>query len=76
LSLSEALATWEDYEALRQRFPDVTTWGQVVPYGGRNVTPSADQAGKNEGAGQVGHHKSNKSKKPNPWVTGPEWVCE
>ena len=33
-NLPTTLATWEDYEALRQEFPRATVWGQAVSQGG------------------------------------------
>jgi hypothetical protein len=43
-----SLVTWEDYEALKQKFPSAHAWGQAAYYGGGNVsvgdqcnTPSA-----------------------------------
>jgi hypothetical protein len=32
-----SLATWEEYEALRQRFPGAPAWGQASAYGGGDV---------------------------------------
>jgi hypothetical protein len=39
-NLSADLATWEDYEALRQENPRATAWGQAVTQGGGNVSTS------------------------------------
>jgi hypothetical protein len=35
----EALATWEDLEALHQRFPGAPAWGQARSLGGRMSVP-------------------------------------
>jgi hypothetical protein len=40
-SWPESLATWEDFEALKQRFPHASAWGQAVANGGGNVTITA-----------------------------------
>jgi hypothetical protein len=41
---SEDLATWEDRETLRQRFPGAPAWGQADSYGGEDVmTPDTEQ---------------------------------
>ena len=32
--MDEALATWEDYEALKQQFPQAPAWRQAGFYGG------------------------------------------
>jgi hypothetical protein len=37
-NLPADLATWEDYEALRQEFPRATAWGQAVFQGRGNVS--------------------------------------
>jgi hypothetical protein len=38
-NLSAELATWEDYEALRQEYPRATAWGQaVLKEGGMSAT--------------------------------------
>jgi len=34
-----SLATWEDLEALRQRFPAAPAWGQAVPHQGGMLLP-------------------------------------
>lgn len=39
------VSTWEDYEALKQRFPDAPAWGQAGTEGEANVTTSAMKLG-------------------------------
>jgi hypothetical protein len=39
-NLPSSLATWEDYEALRQEFPRATAWGQAATKGGGDVNSS------------------------------------
>ena len=58
-----SLATWENLEALRQRFPMASTWGQVDSQGGEDVSRPADA-----------QEPSPRRRKPNWRVTGPEWV--
>jgi hypothetical protein len=40
-ALPESLSTWEDLEALKQRFPVALAWGQAISkdWGGDTVTP-------------------------------------
>lgn len=40
-SLPPALATWEDYDVVRTRFPDAVAWGQAPIGGGEPVTAVA-----------------------------------
>jgi hypothetical protein len=39
----DALDTWEDEVALRQRFPSSAVWGQPTSHGGENVSPQASK---------------------------------
>jgi hypothetical protein len=43
-NLPASLATWEDYEALRQEFPRATAWGQAVLQGQGGVSSPSKQA--------------------------------
>jgi hypothetical protein len=38
----ESLATWEDYDELKQRFPRALAWGQAGSQGGENVNNDTD----------------------------------
>ncbi|KAK3142823.1 hypothetical protein QOZ80_4BG0352090 [Eleusine coracana subsp. coracana] len=38
--LPASFATWEDYEALKKRFPDAPAWGQAGSEGGGTVAPT------------------------------------
>jgi hypothetical protein len=69
--VSEALATWEDLEALRRRFPSVSTWGQVVSQEGGNVSSSTTDghADEESSAGP----RPMRAVKPNKNVCGPQW---
>jgi hypothetical protein len=74
----KSLATWEDMEALKQRFPRVPTWGQVAAYGGGNVTvytPATGSAPSNKDE-VAGRECSARVKKPNTRVYGPEWAAQ
>jgi transposase InsO family protein len=81
-SLSPSLATWEDLEALRQRFPLAPAWGQAGAQGGGNVstqdntlqtsTPSATDG--DMGAEEVQVSRPKRTARPSSRVTGPEWV--
>lgn len=66
---SSDLATWEDMEALRQRFPDAPAWGQAGTLGGGDViTPISTEAGVSSGS-----RKSSRPRAPSVRVSGPEW---
>lgn len=39
--LPASTTTWEDYNVLKQRFPEAPAWGQAASQGGAGVTPSA-----------------------------------
>lgn len=48
-SLSPHLATWEDYDVLRTRFPSAPAWGQVsAPAGGTVILPDMTKNGEQE----------------------------
>jgi hypothetical protein len=75
----DALATWEDEEALRARFPTAAAWGQVAFQGEDNVRTSAQPQQLEEDAGteaaetnlqKMGRHR----RKPNVHVSGAEWI--
>jgi hypothetical protein len=77
-----ALATWEDFEALRQRFPIAPAWGQASSYGAGNVgaldseeEPKAgNTALKEDDSGPVGRRVSNRVRNASPKVFGPDWL--
>ena len=41
----ESLATWEDFDELKQRFPSSPAWGQASFQGGGNVSDAPDDTG-------------------------------
>lgn len=65
--MPSSLATWEDLEALRRRFPHASTWGQVESQEGENVSNPADQSN------QPFSPRPKRVTKPNSFVSGPEW---
>jgi hypothetical protein len=54
------MATWEDLEALKSRFPTAPAWGQAASQGEGHVSTTATGIGP-------------RTQKPNPRVAGPEW---
>jgi hypothetical protein len=74
----ESLATWEDLEALKQRFPRVPAWGQVATYGGGDVIKDALPTGSTPSNEDevAGRDHPPKVKRPNTRVRGPEWVAQ
>jgi hypothetical protein len=79
-NLPPSLATWEDYEALRQEFPRATAWGQAAFQGGGDVssTPAKAAALASEDDPSTSHPKerpkANRPKKKNPKYYGDEWA--
>jgi hypothetical protein len=79
-SSPEALATWEDLAALKQKFPDAPAWGQAGSVGRGIVSSSGtddvlagtddDRSGGFAAKGPVG----TRARRPNPRVSGPECV--
>jgi hypothetical protein len=63
---NDALATWEDEVALRLKFPEAPAWGQADSQGGGGVSTAS--------AGDHKHELGPRPRKPNPRVSGVEWV--
>ena len=38
-TMPPSMATWEDHQVLRERFPDAAAWGQAATLAGGSVTP-------------------------------------
>jgi hypothetical protein len=79
-NLSSELATWEDFEALKQEFPRAIAWGQALPQGRGNVSSSppiyADEPEKHEEEEAMGRPKMEKRpRRANPKYTGVEWAA-
>ena len=68
-SWPDSMATWEDLEALRQRFPSAPAWGQAGSLQGGRVTtvPETD-------SDPTGPRRSSRPKLPNMRVSGCEWI--
>jgi transposase InsO family protein len=77
-SLPLSLATWEDLEPLKQRFPSAPAWGQAGAKGGEDVSHQEHQTQPWMGAegNQSTVEQETRPKrliKPNSRVTGPQW---
>jgi hypothetical protein len=79
----DTLATWEDLEPLKQRFPEAPAWGQAGSYGGEVVrtpalsgAPVADQEAGRSGTKSeaLGRKASSRKRQPNKLVSGPQWT--
>lgn len=71
-TMPEELATWEDYDALRQRFPHAPAWGQAGSEGEATVTARAIKLG----AAVPGKRKLKKDSAKQRWASevGPSIV--
>jgi hypothetical protein len=77
-----SMATWEDVEVLRQRFPRAPAWGQAGSQQGGDVSsvtmpeaapgPSSDGPGPGD-SNKDGPRRSVRERRPNPRTHGPEW---
>ena len=70
-NLPSALATSEDFEAVRQEYPRATAWGQAVFQGGGDVSHRSSTA--QDGA-PGDRPRGRRPRKPNPRVVGEQWV--
>lgn len=68
------LATWEDEDSLRTRFPAAKAWGQALSQGGKDVTPPLKT--QEDGAEPDTRRTTRPTRKvhDNPRVHGPDWV--
>ncbi|KAK3121665.1 hypothetical protein QOZ80_8BG0658470 [Eleusine coracana subsp. coracana] len=71
--MDESLATWEDLESLRQRFPRAPAWGQARSLGGGDVSTAATTTLEDVPT-SLGPVEAKRIKRPNVRVGGPEWV--
>jgi hypothetical protein len=69
--MSEALATWENLENLRRRFPMASTWGQVDSQEEGDV--SSASTGDNKISKPTYGPRPKRATKPNKLVCGPKW---
>jgi hypothetical protein len=80
--LPKELASWEDYESLKQKFPSTPSWGQAASKGEGSVSTDAPIAAavpdaaieKRPTRTWVGARKSQQAKKPNVRIAGPKWA--
>jgi hypothetical protein len=79
--LPQSLATWEDLEALRQRFPSAPAWGQASAQGEGTVSTHKDAKAsepvpqsRSKEDGVLLQPRLKRKFKPNSKVSGPEWV--
>jgi hypothetical protein len=70
--LGHDLATWEDEEALKQRFPFAPAWGHAGTQGGGDVTTPHPGDGLPPSKPRRGTRNRPKSVK----MSGPDWVCD
>jgi hypothetical protein len=77
-SSPEALATWEDLEALKHQFPEAPAWGQAGSKGGESVSTALSMSRRQgkEPFADTGRSLGPRMKKPNRMVMGPEWVTK
>jgi len=68
-SWPDSMATWEDLEALRQRFPSAPAWGQAGSLQGGRVTTAPEKV-----SDPTGPRRSSRPKRPNKRVSGREWI--
>jgi hypothetical protein len=66
--LEDVLATWEDEEALKAKFPAATAWGQAASQGGGIVSTSTPEV-----AGVRAGETGRRNRRPNKRYAGPEW---
>jgi hypothetical protein len=84
-TLPESLATWEDLEALKQRFSGAPAWGHAGSLGGENVRhetavagPPGDQGAEEaptSGSGLMYRRVGLRARRPNPRVSGRDWLA-
>lgn len=76
--LPSSLATWEDMETLRQRFPRAPTRGQAGSYRGGNVSghvsATAEQGVDDAGQADHGPRRGERDHRPNTRIHGPQWA--
>jgi hypothetical protein len=68
--LGADLATWEDAEAVQQRFPFAPAWGHAGSQAGGGVTPHSP-----EEASTSKPKRSTRHRPKNVRLAGPEWQC-
>lgn len=72
----EALATWEDEDSLRARFPAAAAWGQAASQGRGTVSDPVRRSTEDEAALQESRQPlGRRVRRPNVRVTGKEWAA-
>jgi len=77
--LPQSLATWEDLEPLKQRFPRAPAWGQAVSKGRGGVTTSPSKEAQGTGPVTMASpatekRQSTRIRTPSTRTTGPQWA--
>jgi hypothetical protein len=82
--MPRSLATWEDLEALKQRFPRAPAWGQAGSEGREGVSnqhqddpedgPSAEAGLPRSEPGEAARRKGTRTRRPNRLIMGPQWA--
>jgi hypothetical protein len=73
--LPDDLATWEDYVALKQAFPQAPAWGQAGFQEPGSVRTTDEEGSKEQQQpGDGAHRRSGRPKKTNVRISGPEWL--
>jgi hypothetical protein len=74
-SLPESLATWEDLDAIKQRFPAAPAWGRPASKEGGSVKKATttaetkEEMGAQVESGKLGRHWTGHIRRPNRRVT-------
>jgi hypothetical protein len=69
--MSPSLATWENLDSIRRRFPTVAAWGQAASQG-EGIVSSSPPLGR-EDKDIEAHHRPRRATRPSVRVYGPEW---
>lgn len=78
-TLPASLATWENVEELKTRFPRAPAWGQAAGKGGGNVMGPSSSTTPGPKIGPAGPrqeatHRPRRAPKPNPRFVSDDWV--
>jgi hypothetical protein len=73
--MSPSLATWENLDAIRRRFPAAAPWGQAASQGEGIVSSSPPLGREDKGMDKdiEAHHRPRRATRPSVRVYGPEW---
>jgi hypothetical protein len=73
-NLPRSLASWEDLDALKQRFPRAPAWGQASSLRGESVSNDGEPGVPEEETSTTRPRQSGRTKRPNVLISGPEWA--